>query len=107
MRADDHHRGRRACYFDRLSAQPEPIEACAELSRSGLALSNQRPHPNKGAAGSLSACEHLPTAPAGQTGPQAGAPTTGMSPTVASDGHDVYDTGDVSWIVTCLTDSLT
>ena len=50
----------RACHFDKLSAQPEPAEACpepsrracAELSRSGLALPNQASDPEKGAASS-------------------------------------------------------
>src|SRR3990172_2446158 len=58
----------RACHFDKpvlspvegLSAQPEPAEACpepsrracAELSRSGLALPTQASDPEKGAASS-------------------------------------------------------
>jgi hypothetical protein len=47
----DPRRGR-ACHFDKLSAQPEPVEARAELSRSGLALPNQASDPEKGAASS-------------------------------------------------------
>ena len=42
----------RACHFGRLSAKPEPVEARAELSRSGLALpeegrSKQRPYKSR------------------------------------------------------------
>ena len=53
---------KRACHFDKLSAQPEPVE--------GLARPNPASDVEKGAASSLSACEHA----------QAGAPTIQKPP---------------------------